>query len=114
MDEQPVALAIRARSPKSWETSFKYGVSPHPAHAPENSKSGGSSWLSLTEVKLSILRSGSGSVWKNSQLMDSCMRSGACGAMLIAFRPEALLFLAGQASTHRPQPVQSSGATCKL
>ena len=40
IEEQPVALAITMRSPKSCVTSFIYGVSPHPPHAPENSMSG--------------------------------------------------------------------------
>ena len=30
MDEQPVALAIFIRSPKSCDSSLRYGVSPHP------------------------------------------------------------------------------------
>ena len=40
IEEHPVALAITMRSPKSCVTSFIYGVSPHPPHAPENSMSG--------------------------------------------------------------------------
>jgi hypothetical protein len=36
------------RSPKSWVTSLMYGVSPQPAQAPENSKSGCSIWLFFT------------------------------------------------------------------
>ncbi len=40
MEEQPVALATIMRSPNSWVTSLTYGVSPQPAHAPENSNSG--------------------------------------------------------------------------
>ena len=40
MEEQPVALEIIMRSPKSCVMSLAYGVSPQPAHAPENSKSG--------------------------------------------------------------------------
>ena len=34
------ALAISERSPKSWESSLRYGVSPQPVQAPENSNSG--------------------------------------------------------------------------
>ena len=30
MEEQPVALAIITRSPNSWVTSLRYGVSPQP------------------------------------------------------------------------------------
>ena len=40
MDEQPVAFATSRRSPNSWVSSRRYGVSPQPAHAPEYSKSG--------------------------------------------------------------------------
>jgi len=40
MEEHPVALAIIARSPKSWDRSLTYAVSPQPAQAPENSKYG--------------------------------------------------------------------------
>ena len=48
MEEQPVALAIIMRSPKSCVTSLTYGVSPQPAHAPENSRSGVSNWEPIT------------------------------------------------------------------
>ena len=37
-----------------------------------------------------------------------------CGAMLMALRPTCVLSLAGQTSTHRLQPVQSSGATWRV
>src|SRR6185503_17959286 len=114
MEEQPAALAIRARSPNSCERSFRYGVSPHPAQAPENSNRGWSSWESLTELKFKSERSTSGRPRKNSQLAACCSRSGACGTMLIALRLVSDLFLAGQASTHNPQPVQSSGATWRV
>ncbi len=40
IEEQPVALPMTMRSPKSWVSSLAYGVSPHPAQAPENSSSG--------------------------------------------------------------------------
>ena len=35
-----MALPITARSPKSWLINFRYGVSPQPAQAPENSNRG--------------------------------------------------------------------------
>src|ERR1700680_4291942 len=112
MDEQPVALAIRARSPNRCDGSFKYGGSPQPAHAPENSNSGCKSCESLTELRLSRRRSTSGKVLrKKSQFFTAHSRSGAWWTMLMALRLVSLLFLAGQASTHTPQPVQSSGAT---
>jgi len=40
MEEHPVAFATRMRSPNIWVSSFRYGVSPQPEQAPENSKSG--------------------------------------------------------------------------
>ena len=45
-----------------------------------------------------------------------CFRSrrAGCGAMLSALRPTWVLSLAGQTSTHKVQPVQSSGATCTV
>src|ERR1700730_962122 len=111
MDEHPVALAINARSPNNCDSNFRYGVSPHPAHAPENSNSGCNSCESLTELRLSLLWSTSGRPRKNSQLRASASRRGAWGTMLIALRLLSVLFLAGHASTHSPQPVQSSAAT---
>src|SRR6266568_2663772 len=114
MDEQPVALAINARSPNNCDSNFKYGVSPHPAQAPENSNSGCRSCESLTEFRLSLLWSTSGRLRKNSQLRACASRREACGTMLMALRLVSALFLAGQASTHSPQPVQSSGATWRV
>ena len=60
MEEQPVAFAIIALSPKSCERSLRYGVSPQPAQAPENSKSGRRSCTSLTVEVLSWFLSVSG------------------------------------------------------
>src|SRR5579871_457764 len=114
MDEQPVALAMMARSPKSWLISLMYGVSPHPAQAPENSNRGCRSWLSFTRLWVRRRRSISGIFRKKSQLAASGSRSGACGAMLMALCFTSLLLLAGQTATHRAQPVQSSGATWRV
>src|SRR2546421_507192 len=114
MDEQPVALAINARSPNNCDSSFRYGVSPHPAQAPENSNSGCRSCESLTELRLSLLGSTSGRLRKNSQLWACASRRGAWATILMALRLVSALFLAGQASTHSPQPVQSSGATWRV
>ena len=50
IDEQPVALATTIRSPNSCVASFRYGVSPQPAHAPENSNSGCRNWRALDRV----------------------------------------------------------------
>src|SRR5450631_4353801 len=111
MDEQPVALAMIERSPKSCETSLRYGVSPHPEQAPENSNSGSCTCCWRMVVSLILRRSSSGNLRKNSQFSLSGARSGGCGSMLMAFSRVSLLFLAGHTSTQMPQPVQSSGAT---
>src|SRR5579863_7442454 len=113
MEEQPVALATIMWSPNSCVASLIYGVSPHPEHAPENSKSGCNSCEFLMAATLRLAESTSGKVRKNSQFVFSCSRRGGCGAILIALRPTCRLSLAGHASTQRLQPVQSSGETCK-
>ena len=56
IEEQPVAFAISARSPKSWHMSLTYGVSPHPSQAPEYSKSGSKNCEPLTSA-LTLVRS---------------------------------------------------------
>src|SRR3990172_4373793 len=56
----------------------------------------------------------SGSERKKFQFTRSGSRRGGCGAMLMALRRVSCLFLAGQTSTHSRQPVQSSGATCRV
>ena len=60
------------------------------------------------------VRSTSGSARKYSQLAASVSRKAGWGAMLSALRPTWDLSLTGQVSTHRVQPVQSSGATCTV
>src|SRR3990172_5001524 len=114
MEEQPVAFAITARSPNNCETSFTYGVSPHPAHAPLNSNNGRSNCEFLIVDGLISLRSKSGIDMKKSQFFASCSRRGGCGTMLRALRPTCDLSLTGQTSTHKVQPVQSSGALAAL
>src|SRR5690349_5477172 len=102
------------RSPNSCETSLTYGVSPQPAHAPENSNSGIMSCEFLIDPRLMLVRLPSGSDWKKSQLTFSRSRIAGCGAILIALRPTWRLSLTGQTSTHRVQPVQSSGETWRV
>src|SRR5215467_16252207 len=102
---------MTARSPKSCETSFRYGVSPQPEHAPENSNNGSCTCCWRTLVALIFLRSRSGIFRKNFQFSRSGARRGGWDAILIAFKRASLLFLAGQMSTQIPHPVQSSGAT---
>src|SRR5579864_9637396 len=111
MDEHPVALAMMARSPNNCETSFRYGVSPHPEQAPENSNSGSCTCCWRMVPTLILRRSSSGILRKNSQLSLSGARNGGCGTMLMALSRVSCLFLTGQISTHTPHPVQSSGAT---
>src|SRR5579872_7427282 len=111
MDEHPVALATMARSPNNCETSFRYGVSPHPEQAPENSNSGSCTCCWRIVPTLILRRSSSGILRKNSQFSLSGARSGGCGTMLMAFSRTSLLFFTGQTSTQTPHPVQSSGAT---
>ncbi len=48
IEEQPVAFAIYILSPYNCVKSFAYAVSPHPAQAPWNSKSGCLNWLPFT------------------------------------------------------------------
>jgi len=81
IDEQPVAFATIVRSPKSWVTSRTYGVSPHPAHAPENSKRGWSICDPFTVSVRTLERSSSGIVLKNSQPARSRRSCGSLGAM---------------------------------
>src|SRR5664279_4312301 len=81
MDEQPVALATIIRSPKSWETSLRYGVSPQPLQASENSNSGSRTWAPFTVSWAIRLRSSGGIDWKNSQLGRSMSRC-ASGCLL--------------------------------
>ena len=109
-----MALATSARSPNSCDSSLRYGVSPHPEQAPENSNSGSCTCCCRMLPTLILRRSSSGIFRKNSQFSRSGRRSGGCGAMLIAFSRVSCLFLTGQTSTQMPQPVQSSGATWML
>src|SRR5512143_42904 len=98
------------RSPKSWVTSFTYGVSPQPAQAPENSNSGSKSWTPFTSSDTRA-RAGSGRSMKYWKLARSAVRSGAWGESSSDLWRGLALSLAGQISTQTPQPVQSSGAT---
>src|SRR6185369_4546948 len=114
MDEHPVALATNNRSPNIWLNNLMYGVSPHPAQAPENSNSGCSNCASLTVDGFRSLRLASGSFRKNSQFRFSGSRKGGWASMLMALRLTSLLLFTGQTWTQSVQPVQSSGATCSV
>ena len=52
----------RVRSPKSWVSSFRYGVSPHPAQAPENSNSGGRDCAALRPCRAPSRPGGNGAM----------------------------------------------------
>ena len=88
-----------------------YGVSPHPAHAPENSNNGCSAWDPFTESWGRASRSISGIVRKKSHDCLSAGRWSAAGSMLMALCRTSVFDFAGQTSTQTPHPVQSSGAT---
>src|SRR6516162_5668031 len=106
MDEQPVAFATISRSPNNCDSSFRYGVSPHPAQASENSNSGWRYCVPRTVPKSTRDLSTTGSVSKNAT--SRLVRSGDDGPRLIAFTAESAGADTGHASTHSPQPGQSS------
>src|SRR3954468_12599947 len=108
---QPVAFAINRCSPKSWVNSFKYGVSPQPAQAPLNSKSGLRSWLVLTEAGSHMTGSTSIRSVNAFHASRSASRCAPMGFMLMLLRLTSVLSCAGQTVTQTPHPVQSSGAT---
>src|ERR1700682_5851982 len=112
MDEQPVALAIISRSPNSGESSLRYGVSPQPAQAPENSKSGSRNWVPRTVPKSTRDRSLVGRDSKKSMFFRSETTRGSAGPRLIALVTVRPGMTTGQTSTHKPQPGQSSTYTC--
>ena len=106
IDEHPVALAIIILSPNNWVANLIYGVSPQPAHAPENSISGCLNWLSLTvlpAVKCSLFDTSFDT--EKSQFATSvstCVPSGFISNALPG---------AGQISTQLLHPVQSNVLT---
>mmetsp|Transcript_43125 Transcript_43125/g.102752 ORF Transcript_43125/g.102752 Transcript_43125/m.102752 type:complete len:223 (-) Transcript_43125:541-1209(-) len=102
MEEQPVALAMTRRSPKSCVMSFTWGVSPQPSQAPENSKNGFWNCEPFTVV-LSISSPRSGSFTAKSQFSSSSWMTFSAGASVSAS--------AGQMRTQSSQPVQSHGDT---
>src|SRR6266540_5367065 len=99
------------RSPNSWDRSFRYGVSPHPEHAPENSNSGCLACDLLIEAGSIAVRSISGIDRKNSKFARSRSRWSPMGSMLIDLCRTSSLLRAGHTLTHTVHPVQSSGAT---
>ena len=82
-----MALAIVRRSPNSCERSFRYGVSPHPAQAPENSNRGSRNWVPRTVPKSTRVRSTGGSCSKKAMFCRSAATSGSRPSRLIALRP---------------------------
>src|SRR5512142_2501469 len=111
MDEHPVALATVSRSPTSWVSSLRYGVSPQPEQAPENSKSGSSSCEPLIEAGSTSVRSSSGSDSKNSQSRRASSREASAGSISREQCTGSVFEKAGQAVAQSLQPVQSSGET---
>src|SRR4029079_7410693 len=84
MDEQPVALATNIRSPNNCVSNFKYGVSPQPLHAPENSNNGSSSCEPLTVALFTLVLSISGNERKKSQFFFSVSFNGNTSTISIA------------------------------
>jgi hypothetical protein len=76
-----VALATTVRSPKSCVISLRYGVSPQPVQAPENSNRGWATSMLRIRFGVSLRRSSSGMFRKNSQFTFSCSSSAGCGCM---------------------------------
>src|ERR1700733_5567489 len=103
MDEQPVALAICARSPNNWDSSFRYGVSPQPAQAPEKVNSGSRNCTPRTLAKSTRARSLTGRVSANVRLARASSSRG-----ILSRITSDLAGSVGQASTHSEHPVQSS------
>ena len=109
IEEHPVAFAIIILSPNNWVTNLMYGVSPHPAQAPENSISGCLNWLPLTVVGAIISPLGATLVVSTANAQFSTSTSWVSrGFITKAF------CLAGHMSAQFPHPVQSIGLTCIL
>ena len=85
-----------------------YGVSPHPAHAEGNSNRGSRNWVPRTVPKSTRDRLLIGSVSKNATLSRAAATSGSRSPRLIALVTGSPGTTTGHASTHSPQPVQSS------
>ena len=100
-----------SRSPNNWDSSFRYGVSPQPAQAPENSNSGCRNWVPRTVPKSTRDRSATGSVSKNAMFSRSAATSGSLAVRLIALCSGFPGALTGHACTHSSHPVQSSTYT---
>src|SRR3989339_1142635 len=105
MDEQPVALATVMRSPYNWVINLMYGVSPQPAHAPENSNKGCTNCDDFTLVERGVISL----IVTFSAIYSQRGISASCDAK--GFISKALVF-AGQTSAQLPQPVQSKVETC--
>ena len=110
IEEHPVAFAMYILSPNNCVTSFAYGVSPHPAHAPENSRSGCLNWLPFTVVSLNLATT-SGftgiSVPKSKYFCSPAFSSMLAIVRAFSTSPVSLFFLPGQTFTQDPHPVQS-------
>ena len=103
MEEHPVAFAMYILSPNSCVISFAYGVSPQPAHAPENSSSG-----VLNCFLYGVLFELGDDVFllrKRYVVIEILLRLnvGSMFSIARAFAP----FLPGQTFAQEPHPVQS-------
>ena len=101
-----MALAISSLLPKSWVRSFTYGVSPQPAHAPENSRYGVRSCEPLilsAGIRFSL---GDTFVFSHSSFGNSESITFSMGVMVNA--------CPGHISEHDEHPRQSSVKFCIL
>ena len=114
MELHPVALATTIRSPNNWLSSFTYGVSPQPAQAPEKANSGSRNCTPRTSAKFTRARSFIGSASKKAMLARSGSTKGSLLRRLMARVSGCSALYAGQASVHRPHPVQSSTWICRV
>src|SRR6476620_475039 len=114
MEEQPVALATIILSPNNWVNNFRYGVSPHPEQAPENSNKGWKNCEPLTVFLLILSLPTSGRSRKKSQFVFSTSCMPVLSYIFTALWPGSVLLVIGQNSTHKLHPVQSSVDTCKV
>ena len=92
---------------ESWDSTFRYGVSPQPAHAPENSKAApaiGPTHCAEIEPRAIIGRNR----FEERDVLARGDHQRHGGAEVDRLGDRGPLTPTGQASTHKPQPVQSS------
>ena len=107
-------MATSSRSPNSWVSSRRYGVSPQPAQAPEYSNSGVRYCTPRTSDASRPAGLLSGRVAKNARLRALALEERRLGVHVDRADAGGLEAARRAASTHSSQPVQSSTATCSV